>query len=657
VGGTGNVCQRERYGKVPADRWVKVYRTGLWGSMHGRGSVLRRVWHGTSVGLVTLMVVGLLAVPVTQVAAASDYYGDTGHYLYGQFRDYWNGNGGLLQYGFPITKVFDQQSEDGKTHPTQYLQRAVFEQHAENAGTPFEVLGRRLAALQTADRAKTDPNFQPVGNPNDGRLWFSQTNHTLGGSDAANAAIRSFWEAAGKGDIQRSVQIFGYPISEPFDEQNPPVPAGDGQVHRVQYFERYRLEYHPENPDPYKVLLGLLGVTQADKDNLDPSLRTPEPPGQPQPDCIGGSCTGQPLARSYAGVHVGDQGQGYGFNVDAIGLDSGTKETMFSNVTGAQFGWIRQQVRWSSYEPVKGQFGNNYVAQLDALINATAAKGVNIMLSPVNAPDWAGGPGLPSNPQDFADFIGFMANRYKGKVQAYEIWNEENYAVETGGNLNHDDPGGAYLPILKAGYQTLKASDPNITVVFGGMTPTGVPDSDPRAINEVHYLQLMYQKHPDVKNYYDVFGAHPGSNCNPPDNSWPDNPATNACGTDPDGSRSFTKDDSFYFKRVLEMRAVMEQNGESGKKMWLTEFGWDSSSVVVPGYEYAQYVSEDQQAQYLTRAFALGKSYPWMGVMFVWNLNFQVTTNNPSDEKYGWGILHSDWSPRPAYTALKNMQK
>jgi hypothetical protein len=91
--------------------------------------------------------------------------------------------------------------------------------------------------------------------------------------------------------------------------------------------------------------------------------------------------------------------------------------------------------------------------------------------------------------------------------------------------------------------------------------------------------------------------------------------------------------------------------------MWLTEFGWDSSATVVPGYEYAQYVSEDQQAQYLTRAFALGKSYPWMGVMFVWNLNFQVTTNNPSDEKYGWGVLHSDWSPRPAYTALKNMQK
>src|SRR5689334_13556881 len=238
-----------------------------------------------------LMLVGLLAVPAAPVAAAADYYADTGHYLYGQFRDYWNGNGGLLRFGFPISKVFDQKSENGQTYPTQYLQCAVFEQHPENKGTPFEVLGRRLAALQTTDRAKTDPNFQPVGNPNDGRLWFSQTNHTIGGSDPGNAAIRAYWEAAGNGDIQRAVQVFGYPISEPFDEQNPPPPAGDGQSHRVQYFERYRLEYHPENPDPYKVQLGLLGQTQAQLDNLDPTLLAPQPPGQQQPDCIGqGPC-------------------------------------------------------------------------------------------------------------------------------------------------------------------------------------------------------------------------------------------------------------------------------------------------------------------------------------------------------------------------------
>src|SRR5205823_4299741 len=154
---------------------------------------------------------------------------------------------------------------------------------------------------------------------------------------------------------------------------------------------------------------------------------------------------GQPLPRSYAGVHVGDQGQGYGFNVDGIGLDAPTKDIMFGKVAEAQFGWIRQQVRWSSYEPAKGQFGNNYVAQLDALINATAAKGLNLMLSPVSSPGWAGaGGGLPNNPQDFADLMKFMADRYKGKVAAYEVWNEQNYAVETGGQVNV----AAYIPIL-----------------------------------------------------------------------------------------------------------------------------------------------------------------------------------------------------------------
>jgi hypothetical protein len=614
-------------------------------------------------GIVVMILASMLIVPAMPVAAGQDYYADTGHYLYGQFRDYWSGSGGLLRFGYPITKVFNSKSENGQTYPTQYLQRAVFEQHPENKGTQFEVLGRRLAAIQAANRLTTDPNFKAVSDPKDGRLFFSQTNHTIGGSDPGNAAIRSYWEAAGNGNLQQSVQIFGYPISEPFDEQNAPPPAGDGQKHRVQYFERYRLEYHPENQDPYKVLLGLLGVSQADADAVDASQRNPEPAGQQQPDCIGqGPCTstpsapasGQPLPKSFAGLHIGDGGDGYGFNTDGKGLNAADQGTLAGKFTEAQFGWMREQIIWDAYEPAKGQFGNNYVAQVDALVNTMSAKGIKIMLSIVHAPGWAGGPGLPKNPQDIADVLKFMADRYKGKIQAYEVWNEENYAVETGGQVNV----GAYPPILKAGYQALKASDPNITVVFGGMTPTGVTGHPEIALDEVQYLQQLYQQYPDVKNYYDVLGAHPGSNCNPPDNSYPDNPATNACGNDPDGGRSYTKDNSFYFKRIVQLRGVMESNGESGKKMWLTEFGWDSTQNPPDSYKYAKFVSEDQQAQYLTRAYALGKSFPWMGVMFVWNLNFQVTLGgNTGDEKYGWGVLRSDWSPRPAFTALKNMSK
>ncbi len=623
---------------------------------------LRTLTRVMSAGVVLLMLFGLIASSATPVSAASDYYKEKGHYLYGQFRDYWNGNGGLARFGFPITKVFNSKSTDGNMYQTQYLERSVFEEHPENKGGAFEVLGRLLGVQFAGARMQTDSNFKAVAKPTDGRLFFDKTGHTIGGSDAGNAAIRAYWEAAGNGNQTKSIVVFGYPISEPFDEQVAAPPAGDGKTHRVQYFERYRLEYYPDNPDPYKVQLGLLGQSQATADNLDPTLLAPEPAGQPQPDCISqNGCSAQPLPKSYAGLHVGDGADGYGFNVDANGLDAGSKETMFGQVSGAGFNWIRQQVRWSSYEPAKAQFGNDYVAQVDALVNATAAKGQKILLSVQNSPGWAGvNGGLPNNPKDMGDLMTFMANRYKGKVQAYEIWNEENYAQETGGQVNI----GAYIPILKAGYQALKASDPNITVVFGGQTPTGVTGHPEVALDDVQYLQQIYAINGgEVKNYYDVLGAHPGSNCNPPDNSYPDNPPTNACGTDPDGGRSYTKDNSFYFKRILQIRSVMEQNGESAKKMWLTEFGWDSSSVAVPNYQYAQYVSEDQQAQYLMKAFALGKSYPWMGVMFVWNLNFSYTLQAAkggdavNDEKFGWSVLKGDGSPRPSYTALKNMAK
>src|SRR2546423_1173068 len=46
----------------------------------------------------------------------------------------------------------------------------------------------------------------------------------------------------------------GFPISGAFEEQNQPPPAGDGKVHKVQYFQRARFEEHLENSPPFDVL-------------------------------------------------------------------------------------------------------------------------------------------------------------------------------------------------------------------------------------------------------------------------------------------------------------------------------------------------------------------------------------------------------------------
>jgi len=353
-----------------------------------------------------------------------------------------------------------------------------------------------------------------------------------------------------------------------------------------------------------------------------------------------------------AHLHIGDNGDGYGFNVWGLTDTAAARSSVYANVQGAGFGWMRQQVSWAAMEPQRGAFRSPTATQLDQFVSGASAKGLKVMLSVVKSPDWVGAKGgLPTKTQDFTDFMTFLTQRYKGRVQAYEIWNEENYAVETGGTVNV----AAYLPILRAGYQAVKATDPAAVVVFGGLTPTGINDPS-IALNDVAYLRQIYALNGgEIKQYYDVLGAHPGSNCNPPDTAYPANPATTPCGTDPDGGRSYTKDDSFYFKRILELRQVLEDAGEGGKKMWLTEFGWTTANQA-KGYEYGRYVAEQQQAQYLVRAFELGKSYPWMGVMFVWNLNFSLITP-PSDEKYPWAVLHGDGSPRPSYTALKNMPK
>ncbi len=89
--------------------------------------------------------------------------------------------------------------------------------------------------------------LQPVASTAD-RVYFPQTGHTLA------YGFKQFWDTHG------GLAVFGYPISEEFSERD----AATGKTYTVQYFERYRFEYHPEFAGtPYEVSLGLLGVQTA----------------------------------------------------------------------------------------------------------------------------------------------------------------------------------------------------------------------------------------------------------------------------------------------------------------------------------------------------------------------------------------------------------
>jgi hypothetical protein len=186
------------------------------------------------------------AAPVAGPAGQVRFFPETGHNLIFGFKGYWERNGGLAIYGYPITEEFREVNPaDGEEYTVQYFQRARFEYHPEHKGTPYEVelglLGRQL----TAGREDEAP-FQRLSGLTDTpqRRFFAATGHTLAGG------FRLYWERNG------GLAQFGYPTSEEFTEVNP----ADGKSYTVQYFERARFEYHPEHKGtPYEVELGLLG--------------------------------------------------------------------------------------------------------------------------------------------------------------------------------------------------------------------------------------------------------------------------------------------------------------------------------------------------------------------------------------------------------------
>ncbi|HEU4325039.1 MAG TPA: sialidase family protein [Roseiflexaceae bacterium] len=191
-----------------------------------------------------------LAAPTFATGApGSLFYPITGHSISPLFLPLWTRNGGLAQFGYPRTPAFREVNPaDGRIYTVQYFERNRFEYHPENRGTPYEVLLGLLGNQQTeARRAAGEAPFQRTTPPSQPDVrFFPETGHTLGG------VFLAYWQRNG------GLAIYGYPISEPFEEVNPE----DGRTYVVQYFERNRFEYHPENRGtPYEVLLGLLGNT------------------------------------------------------------------------------------------------------------------------------------------------------------------------------------------------------------------------------------------------------------------------------------------------------------------------------------------------------------------------------------------------------------
>jgi len=179
---------------------------------------------------------------------------ETGQTLAEPFRNFWETNGGLAIFGFPITPTFQEiNPADHKSYEVQYFERARFELHPELINTPYYIQLGRLG-VNGAELAKTkipQPFYNVPALPSnlaDPVYYFPESSHTL------RHGFLAYWIANG------GLAIFGLPLGEEFGETD-----GQGHTYTVQYFERARFEYHPELAPPYQILLGRLGADNKPK--------------------------------------------------------------------------------------------------------------------------------------------------------------------------------------------------------------------------------------------------------------------------------------------------------------------------------------------------------------------------------------------------------
>ena len=313
-------------------------------------------------------------------------------------------------------------------------------------------------------------------------------------------------------------------------------------------------------------------------------------------------------------------------------------------VKDAGFGWVKQHVGWRDVEGMaKGHYDWYFT---DRIVADAEQLDLSLIFRLDSEPFWAiaqegttSSNGPPADAQDFGDFCHALAERYRGRVAAYQVWNEPNLAREWGGRA--PDPAG-YVELLRVCYIGIKSADPDALVISAGLSPTGnVP---PAAMPDGDYLTAMYEA--GAAPYFDLLGVHAPGFLYPPETS-PDEVAARH-----DGHRFFC------FRRVEDLRAIMVQYGDGDKQVAVLEMGWTIDQVH-PDYAWFA-VTAEEQADYLVRAFDYARKNwsPWVGPMVVISIADPSWTED--DEQFWWSITEPGWPEnklRPAYHALRDMEK
>jgi polysaccharide biosynthesis protein PslG len=336
---------------------------------------------------------------------------------------------------------------------------------------------------------------------------------------------------------------------------------------------------------------------------------------------------------------VSPSAKGIGFSVPLFPYLSRHEQLAWlSDFRALGITWIRIDISWAIVQPARG--GSYHWARYDRAVAEADSHGIHVDAQADYSTPWADSRGCarnsvkcqPKSPRLYAAYAAAIARHFGRGISAEEIWNEPNNV-----QFWHPRPNPAfYVRMLRDSYVAIKAVNPRLIVVSGGLAPEPSNGTDLSAIT---FARDMFRD--GAQGYFNAFGYHPYSYPALPDENAPWSGWSQMGQTRP------------------SIRSVLAQNGDAATPIWITEVGapTDGPGKAVPcgsGTSFrarGRHVSQCLQAKLITEIVQNERSSNWLGPAFIYS--FQDLSTNQADEHDFFGIRTARGTAKASYAALK----
>jgi len=285
--------------------------------------------------------------------------------------------------------------------------------------------------------------------------------------------------------------------------------------------------------------------------------------------------------------------------------------------------WIVEYFPWAYVEREPDVFKWSHS---DMVVQHADRQGLTLIARLGFVPDWARPEGttpLYIEDERFVDFGEYAAEfvtRYAGQVEYVILWNEPNLSLEWG--YEPVDPA-RYVRMLRVVYPMIKAANPDVQVLAGALAPTLAAPGDTAAMNDLTYLQRMYDA--GAAAYFDILAIHAYG--------WhftPDDPADPAV---------------VNWRRSELLRKIMVENGDGHKSAMITEGGWNDHP------RWTRAVRPGQRIAYTLRAYQIAQEeWEWVDAVCLWAFRYPWDAKSYQDY---YTFVRTDFEPKPIYLEVQ----